>query len=165
MQLKCIKKQEVTFQNTAKLFWKKKNCNTALVLCSETPPSQCASKLTASGNLEVPLSTSAPSAAALSTLQTSYQGNPESESSWGIPLSRPCTRLGAEVKTPGTASNSSSPCHYLHIPTVLWTLVFGPARIVKFSGVATPVIRGRDCLMLTSWETKSPPCFAHLGIF
>lgn len=141
------------------------NYNTALVLHSETPPSQRVSKLTSSGNLEVPLSTSVPSAAALSILQTSYQENPESKSSWGILLSPSCTRLGAEVKTPGTESNSSSPCHYLHIPTVLWTLLFRPAWIVKFSGVASTVIRGRDCLMLSSLETKSSLFFTHLGVF
>lgn len=81
------------------------------------------------------------------------------------PLS-PCTRLRVEAKTPGTASNSSAPCHYLHILAVLWTLVFGPAQIVKFSGVATRVIRGRDCLMLASSERKlQPPRSAHFGIF
>lgn len=72
-----------------KKFLKENAYVTALVLCSETSPSQPASKLIASGNLEVPPNTSVPSGAVLSILQTSYQGDPESESSLGIPLSLP----------------------------------------------------------------------------
>lgn len=52
-------------------------------------PSQPANKLIARGNLEVPPNTSVPSAATLRIPQASYQGDPESESSLGIPLSLP----------------------------------------------------------------------------
>jgi len=145
---------------------KENNYNTALVLCSETSPSESASKLIARGTLEVPPNRSVPSAAPPSIFQIPYQEDPEFESGLGTPLSPHVTTLRVEAKTPGTASNSSAPCHYLHFLIVLWTLVFRPAQIVKFSGVATRVIRGRDCLMLASSENKLQSlCSAHFGGF
>lgn len=147
-----------------KIIWKENVYNTALVLSSETPPSQPTSKLTAHGKLKVPPNNLGSEGTNVSILQTSYQGDPESKSSLGIPLSLPVPDW-VEAKTPGTASNSSAPCHYLHILTVLWTLVSSSAQIVKFSGVATRVTRDRDCLTLTSSERKlQPPHCAHFGL-